>query len=69
MTKTAAKRNTPKKANMIEIVEDGVLDDDVVMEQIYDSDELNSSDPDCQIVIRHQSMKSLGWRTYTKTKS
>jgi hypothetical protein len=46
MTKTAAKRNTPKKANMIEIVEDGVLDDDVVMEQIYDSDELNSSDPD-----------------------
>ncbi|KAK2368851.1 vacuolar cation/proton exchanger [Trifolium repens] len=45
-TKTVAKRNTPKKANVIETGVDVV--DDVEMEKTYESDELNSSDPDAE---------------------
>jgi hypothetical protein len=46
MTKSVAKRNTPKKGNVIETGEDVV--DDVEMEKTYQSDELNSSDPDAE---------------------
>ncbi|KAK2366668.1 hypothetical protein QL285_080025 [Trifolium repens] len=45
-TKTVAKRNTPKKVNVIETGVDVV--DDVEMEKTYESDELNSSDPDAE---------------------
>ncbi|WJX77508.1 hypothetical protein P8452_60809 [Trifolium repens] len=45
-TKSVAKRNTPKKGNVIETGEDVV--DDVEMEKTYQSDELNSSDPDAE---------------------
>jgi hypothetical protein len=44
--KTVANRNTPKKSNVSDNNEDLGVDDDIVMEQKYDSEELNSSDPD-----------------------
>ncbi|KAK2401055.1 hypothetical protein QL285_050686 [Trifolium repens] len=44
--KTVANRNTPKKSNVSDNNEDLGVDDDIVMEQRYDSEELNSSDPD-----------------------